>query len=542
MAIFVFSQKIRHIAASEVSCRVKAGNDIWRRFSELVNSSSFYEELDTAIQHPDSSEAKKILGLVLPMIQISGGKIPYGPIERKCTITSLYNELRWFGLPIVFATLSPYDMDNLLIMRIIKEGNSNDPYNYNFQIPSNDERAMIIAQNPVLAADMYMRQSIAYDELLFGLSPASLIKTTKSFSDRESGIFGKPVADRKCNEGQGKGTLHRHGIHISHITCDILARISAYPPLVKKMASAIDSMIKGEIDAKAHVAGLFRRHVNKTYDRHGLKVISPDMYPSHSNSIFHDICNMNIDSTNWHRHQETCRKGKAGRYGCRLCRPYACRSDTGVDLVMYPEEIEYRHILMKEESTITPEEKDFIDFFQHCNFLDPADSTTVPSAWDGPIPEMRQRDSNTSSRDAPFKPTDDRNLVWEIRRPNIALSDMEIQQFKEEYENIAREFNIDHDQFWTKLGENIKERNGRIIEFNDVVAVCIGCNQSMSLLGTLEQAKVACFYMVKYMVKDATALSNTLSLIYEARKIISANPSIASNSGKTALHLSYKSI
>jgi len=231
---FVFSQKVRHIAATEVSCRIKAGNDIWQKFSSLVNSTSFYEELDTAIRNPDSHQAKHILSLVLPMIQISGGRIPYGPIERKSTITSLYNELRWFGLPLVFATLSPYDMDNLLTMRIIKEGSSVDPYNFDFQIPSNDDRAMLIAQNPVLAADMYMRQSLAYDELLFGLSPSTTKKTTRSFHEREPGIFGKPVAERKCNEGQGKGTLHRHGIDICHITCDILARISSYPPLVKK--------------------------------------------------------------------------------------------------------------------------------------------------------------------------------------------------------------------------------------------------------------------------------------------------------------------
>jgi len=156
------------------------------------------------------------------------------------------------------------------------------------------------------------------------------------------------------------------------------------------MACAINSMMSGEIEIKAHVAGLFRRHINKTYERHGLKVISAEMFPSHNESIFKHICDMNIDCTNWHRHQDTCRKGKAGRYGCRLCRPYACRSDTGVDLVMYPHEFDYHHILMKDVSTRSDAENDFVEDVKSSNMLDPEDSSTMPIAWDGPIPEIRK--------------------------------------------------------------------------------------------------------------------------------------------------------
>jgi hypothetical protein len=79
----------------------------------------------------------------------------------------------------------------------------------------------------------------------------------------------------------------------------------------------------------------------------------------------------------------------------------------------------------------------------------------------------------------------------------------------------------------------IATRNGMVVEFSPALSGCLGCNTAIYILGAVEQAKAAMFYLVKYLNKDTVQLRNCLSIIHNARKHIRAYPSVADDTGTT---------
>ena len=104
----------------------------------------------------------------------------------------------------------------------------------------------------------------------------------------------------------------------------------------------------------------------------------------------------------------------------------------------------------------------------------------------------------------PFEPQDNRTIVFSLYRP---------------YNNEVQ------------VTDPLYSRNGLVVPFNKACSAVLGCNTAMMLLGCIEQCKTAVFYTLDYMTKDAQALENSLSVIYNAKKQTTLNPSIASDVG-----------
>ena len=68
-----------------------------------------------------------------------------------------------------------------------------------------------------------------------------------------------------------------------------------------------------------------------------------------------------------------------------------------------------------------------------------------------------------------------------------------------------------------------------LVEFNDVIAACCRCNNSIQVLGSTTQAKVAEYYLIKYVTKDKTALHAVAVAILEARSTAAKYPSVATD-------------
>lgn len=88
-------------------------------------------------------------------------------------------------------------------------------------------------------------------------------------------------------------------------------------------------------------------------------------------------------------------------------------------------------------------------------------------------------------------------------------------------------------------------RNGSLVSYNDVLTNAFGCNTAPMTLGSLESAKAAMFYLVKYLTKDAVALRACLSVLADAAKHIAMFPSTAEDSGeppRTGKHFLQRSI
>ena len=106
----------------------------------------------------------------------------------------------------------------------------------------------------------------------------------------------------------------------------------------------------------------------------------------------------------------------------------------------------------------------------------------------------------------PFDMQDIRTIVYSLKRP------------------FNQELNV---------SDPLYNRNGLVVPFNPACSAVLGCNTAMMLLGSIEQCKTAIFYTLDYMTKDAQALENSLSVIYNAKMQISKNPSQASDTGSS---------
>jgi len=74
-------------------------------------------------------------------------------------------------------------------------------------------------------------------------------------------------------------------------------------------------------------------------------------------------------------------------------------------------------------------------------------------------------------------------------------------------------------------------RNASLIEFSPILTRLLNCNSAPLLLGAGQSAKGAGLYMCKYMVKEAYALSASLSILLDARQNIEAYPTLADDAG-----------
>jgi hypothetical protein len=104
--------------------------------------------------------------------------------------------------------------------------------------------------------------------------------------------------------------------------------------------------------------------------------------------------------------------------------------------------------------------------------------------------------------------TDDRNLLWQLERPNLKSCEGE-----------------------SELSQEAILGNSHVTPYNYAVSACLTCNQAMIFLGNAEQCKSIIFYMIKYMVKDSTMLQNAAVLLIDAFKHIHKFRSVAENTG-----------
>ena len=96
-----------------------------------------------------------------------------------------------------------------------------------------------------------------------------------------------------------------------------------------------------------------------------------------------------------------------------------------------------------------------------------------------------------------------------------------------------------HARQFLKLIGRLPCANGWFVPYNKVLSNAFGCNTAPLMLGGMEQAKAALFYLVKYLTKDGAEDRVAASVIVEASKHVDVHPSVASNTGepqRTAQH------
>lgn len=68
--------------------------------------------------------------------------------------------------------------------------------------------------------------------------------------------------------------------------------------------------------------------------------------------------------------------------------------------------------------------------------------------------------------------------------------------------------------------------NGLVAAFNPILSYCTGSHNNASLLGALEQAKSALFYLVPYQGKSKFPLSQSLTILNDTLTHLESHPSV----------------
>ena len=91
----VFSQAMRHDATQQVA-RLKDGAHM-QRFKAIINEPSFDEQMDYAIVHPESDEAKALDRKLTPYVRFTGQNISWSAQQRGNIKTKTYSMMQVYG-------------------------------------------------------------------------------------------------------------------------------------------------------------------------------------------------------------------------------------------------------------------------------------------------------------------------------------------------------------------------------------------------------------------------------------------------------------
>ena len=149
----VFNQKMRNDAASNVCWKINGSDAAAEKFTKLVNDPTFETRLDEAIADPEGKTARALLKPLLKIVKLCGGKVPWSPYERSQSKSHLIAMSHFFGLPSIFATISPNMSDQPLALKIALGSNNLDEV----QIPLHlsKKRTQLLNDNPVAAAQVF---------------------------------------------------------------------------------------------------------------------------------------------------------------------------------------------------------------------------------------------------------------------------------------------------------------------------------------------------------------------------------------------------
>ena len=77
------------MVSQKLAAKVRASPGHFEQFSNIVNAGDFQEWFDIAAQDANGPVARRLLYDILPLLRISGGKVPFGPAERAQSLSEL---------------------------------------------------------------------------------------------------------------------------------------------------------------------------------------------------------------------------------------------------------------------------------------------------------------------------------------------------------------------------------------------------------------------------------------------------------------------
>ena len=573
---------MRHFVAREVKLRLMNSKFVRDTIAKEVFQPNFKSRMKTAIAAPDSPDAKKLRKVFEKIILLGTGECPYSPGQRRNVLPKLYANNFFFGLPTAFNTIAPDNFFAVKMLRkCLSPGyNTSVPTDTietaidelieqlkEFSAENNDpDPYKLVASNPVRAAMFFNHTLNDTASNLYGIKWSTTNKKTVAIEAREPGIFGKATNACGVNEVGGRSQFHAHHLIHGGISATVLTEIAEYPVLVKAAAAVLDTHHLTEISISAH-ENVIKRGMKppKGTDlppkpvRCSLREIESVLLPNGDfNPNFETELHARVALVNNHTpHTSSCKQGPQGRVVCRYKKPSGI-NDNGTRPIEleevytddYGNVINVVHHSKKKKNgrnKIKTSDKEEEEKLEENIVMKTLVRETKESSEGTISPLVRMLHNNIGIDPCqPFPPLDNRNLIWETQRRSIHFSDDPLERARD-YLKFKRKLNakdVDHDD-----GDNddndgddgddnddgddegfgpinyhgpilfTRNVNGRIVDYNRVQTMALGCNTSCNHMGSEEQARAGMFYIGDYFGKDGVSISNALSYALSAKEI-----------------------
>lgn len=518
----LFDQKRRQAVMQSVRTRVNASPEAFAAFMRAVEDPEFAAKLREALHNPDSKEYRELIETIIPHIRIVGRQVPYSPMERQHAAAELHGMVHRFGLPSVFLTISPDDVYSPMVLRMcvppptlgqaspiedldaFLRGMAGEKTEVVLggHVLSRDEVTAKAANNPVACAELFHRTMVSVFKHLLGVEPAHTTRKTMRRGARGGGVFGDVTAVYAVCEAQNRGSLHMHMAIWGGVPPNVLQAVAACPALCAQVGTALDSMFTATLPVDEHLRGMFRRidHIGAPHYAARTCVGPDDDLAAFQTHVWRSV-----DASCLHiEHGEHCAAG--GKVKCGAAKPSGLVPHTRpVVLSCVRDELAgYTEDGQLKERVVASED----------------------------IPDASAHRRGARFRDVytcPVPPKDERLVFWELERPSIEV-EVDTDGFV-----CDKRLSAEHTQRLNAMSTEdrkhildvLRGRNGRVVEYNDVITGVLSCNTAAYILGSTEQAKSVLYYLVDYMTKNPVKLHNILSVIGEARVHNAKYPSTA---------------
>ena len=206
LGFLLFDQYQRHSIANAVKFRVPIEHE--SAFQAMVTAPGFLDRLIRAKSNPGSVDSMQISRIASRLIVLTGSDVPFTAQARGTSLSKMFAMVQLYGLPAVFLTIAPNDLNSALLLRLSSACAADTEFRpQSYVLPPSAERARTVFANPVAAAILYDRVMTAlYSQLLCIHSAEHQKKETAPVvAERPNGALGVPLAFVNVTENQGKG-------------------------------------------------------------------------------------------------------------------------------------------------------------------------------------------------------------------------------------------------------------------------------------------------------------------------------------------------
>ena len=241
------------------------------------------------------------LKVLLNNLSSTGGKIHGSPYCKKSYRREILGMMVHFGMPAFFITISPATIHSPILLHLAGEDIDLDNVLV-INLPSPHERAKIVAQDPVAAAQFFNIVIDAFTTYLLG------------YNQTDGGIFGQIAGYFGCIEEQGTGTLHIHMLVWLHgfVSRSKLESKFNDDDFKKNLLNYLESIIK-----QGYLDDIYTDNSNIDVSQISCKRPVDPKDEEFKSKLAEDV-NKLVTVANTHRHSFTCnkyRKTKECRFG-----------------------------------------------------------------------------------------------------------------------------------------------------------------------------------------------------------------------------------